>query len=494
MKLIQRIDHPDDVELLKERLSFKDEGIDLFVELEDGSIEILHGLAKLFHAEGLIKTKPFDHSVHVDEHVINRVKAVYDNFTHLDSSFESRQYQIQGSIKSIANAVGLCLIPTGGGKTEVLVSIVRTLEGEVFLVLNDKANTVKQIRRRAVKRGIPEESIGDPTKKSHKNRDVFISTTKSLVNRIEKNDPEVMEIISRVTGLIFDEAHHTPAASWQKIIKACVNIKYFIGFTGTAKYLYEQIRNRPRELLLYGLTGGPVFSVTSSFLRQQGYLAEPFVHYLEYESSRNNYYYNDWRWLEEHKITKCDERNKLAVDVIQDVSKLGLKILVIVSRINHGEELLKRLRKRGIDAVFSSGGGRVAFATESGYITTETVPDPIEYVEKLLNTSLDVVIGSSVYDESADISGVDCGIVMGGGKSETRLLQRIGRSIRKKFKGLNIALIFDFNDRFARVTEVHTKIRRAECESEKYTIIDSYEQMLGLATAISDSRSTTENN
>jgi superfamily II DNA or RNA helicase len=57
-----------------------------------------------------------------------------------------------------------------------------------------------------------------------------------------------------------------------------------------------------------------------------------------------------------------------------------------------------------------------------------------------------VFIASPIFDEGIDVPRVDTVILACGGKSYVKLLQRIGRGMRKKDDGKNELIIIDFID------------------------------------------------
>lgn len=61
------------------------------------------------------------------------------------------------------------------------------------------------------------------------------------------------------------------------------------------------------------------------------------------------------------------------------------------------------------------------------------------------SSSSSITIASSIFDEGIDVKPLDALILAGGGKSQTRALQRIGRVIRP-FDSKKDAVVVDFFD------------------------------------------------
>lgn len=56
------------------------------------------------------------------------------------------------------------------------------------------------------------------------------------------------------------------------------------------------------------------------------------------------------------------------------------------------------------------------------------------------------LIGSTILDVGVDVPSVGLVVLAGGGKAEVAHRQRIGRGLRAKKKGPNVALVVDFDD------------------------------------------------
>jgi len=96
-----------------------------------------------------------------------------------------------------------------------------------------------------------------------------------------------------------------------------------------------------------------------------------------------------------------------------------------------------------------------------------------KYLQQIRDRELDVIIGTSLADEGLDLPALDALILAGAGKSQTRMIQRIGRVLRT-FPGKTEAIVVDFRDPFRYMTK-HYKIRRKMCESEpEFEIIESF--------------------
>ena len=64
-------------------------------------------------------------------------------------------------------------------------------------------------------------------------------------------------------------------------------------------------------------------------------------------------------------------------------------------------------------------------------------------------------------DVGVDVPSIGLVVLAGGGKAEVALRQRIGRGLRAKKKGGNVAYVVDFSDHFNGYLSAHAKTRRA---------------------------------
>lgn len=90
-------------------------------------------------------------------------------------------------------------------------------------------------------------------------------------------------------------------------------------------------------------------------------------------------------------------------------------------------------------------------------------------LEDMKTGKLKVIIATSILDEGVDISGIDVLIHVAGGKSLRQVLQRVGRSLRKKEED-NSTIIFDFLDNTNVFLQRHGEERQEIYEKEQFDI------------------------
>jgi superfamily II DNA or RNA helicase len=144
-------------------------------------------------------------------------------------------------------------------------------------------------------------------------------------------------------------------------------------------------------------------------------------------------------------------RNQKVADVLNVYKKQGVSgILVIVDLLEHGQ-LLSELT--GEQFIFGEAGGRANVYDD---FKTGKIP---------------VLISSPILDEGIDITGIKVVILASGGKSKLRLLQRIGRGMRKQKNKFSCDIV-DFQDEEIGMLKRHTEKRLKVYKDEGFVITD----------------------
>ena len=124
--------------------------------------------------------------------------------------------------------------------------------------------------------------------------------------------------------------------------------------------------------------------------------------------------------------------------------------LVLVNKIAHGEILANSL-----SIPFLSG--------------QSSANERKDAIEKLKAGALSGVVASTIWDEGIDIANIKTVILAGGGKSEIKNLQRLGRGLRLANGKQQLQLV-DFLDQSPHILSNHSKIRRKLWESQGFTV------------------------
>lgn len=151
-------------------------------------------------------------------------------------------------------------------------------------------------------------------------------------------------------------------------------------------------------------------------------------------------------------ITDNEYRNMYIAQLVNLHYMSNRSILVLVTRIRHGNNILKFL---GDDVIFLKG--------------EDDIERRNDVVEKVKTREIRSIIASTIADEGLDLPALDVVIMAGGGTSKTTALQRVGRALRL-YADKVIAYIEEFFDD-AQYLSKHSKDRLDIYKTEPAFII-----------------------
>jgi len=193
-------------------------------------------------------------------------------------------------------------------------------------------------------------------------------------------------------------------------------------------------REDGEDMRIQASLGEIVYQIERRKLIDEGFLSDASVHYISLTNHTNDKF-TEYHDIYEQYITFNDERNQKIVDIVK--ANRNKKILILVSIIEHGNEIQKLLEISDInDSKFLHG--------------------KIKDRDLALDDSL--IIASTIWDEGVDLPSFEVLILAAGGASGIKLTQRIGRVLRPK-KGKH-ADIYDFIDKSRYLSRHYAKRRR----------------------------------
>lgn len=159
---------------------------------------------------------------------------------------------------------------------------------------------------------------------------------------------------------------------------------------------------------------------------------------------------SDYAVIYREFIVANEIRNTLLVQKV--IQSKANSVLILVDRIEHGLTLADAIS----GSVFVSG--------------KDSMADRLDALESLRKGTGSIVIATSIFDEGVDVPAVDLLVLAGGGKGYKRLLQRLGRGMRRK-EGHNVLMVIDFMDMGDIYLRRHSKTRKAVYEAEGFEVI-----------------------
>lgn len=255
---------------------------------------------------------------------------------------------------------------------------------------------------------------------------------------------QTLKYLALVEFVVLEEAHEVGGDSYYRIMDVCKNARYRMALTATPFMRDDQESN----MRLLACTGPVLVKVTEKMLIERGVLAKPYFRYHQVGYSPDRLGIQQMKeksivstklgrgtgWQRAYKLGVIynEQRNRLIIDEAIRAAGLGLPVMILVLQKNHGRLLEKRLSDAGLRASFVFG--------ESSRDARQAA------LNSLRDGKTQILIGSTIMDVGVDVPAVGCVILAGGGKAEVALRQRIGRGLRAKKSGPNVAFVVDFID------------------------------------------------
>lgn len=331
-----------------------------------------------------------------------------------------RDYQLDIIKNALQERRGTLIATTGLGKTMMALGIISCFPSSKSLFLTPTREIMYQTIEVFKKHGFNDISqIGDGIKDV--NGRISVSTYQSF----RTLDPLIVGPMFDI--IVVDEAHiaFEKNSSYEKILSKMV-APVRIGMTATPP------TDRHTSLLLEGLVGPVIGEITWSEGAELKNLADPYLELVTLPQLSSDVFYHNYEDAYRRGIVENKTRNRLAIENAINLSKHGKTSIIFISVIDHGKILYEMAQKAGLACEFVWGN------TDSN--------SRKDAKQALYDKDLDCVIASVVWTLGLDIPTLDAVILAAGGKSEKRLLQSIGRSLRRT-SGKEEATIIDFLDR-----------------------------------------------
>lgn len=319
-----------------------------------------------------------------------------------------RDYQIEIVNNFLNNPQSIVESATGSGKTLITAALSKSVEkyGRSIIIVPNKSLVV-QTEEDYVNLGLDVGVYFGDRKELNKTH--TICTWQSLNNLLKNTkagiaDFTIQDMIEGVVCVMVDEVHQAAAEVLKTLLTGIfshVPIRW--GLTGTVpKAAFDQLS------LLVSL--GPVVGkLAASELQEMGVLAQCHVNIVQLKDKRE---FKDYQ--SELKFLTSDlNRLDTIAKLVGKVNETG-NTLVLVDRISAGKELADRIP----DAVFVSGGTKITERKE-------------EYDEIKTSSNKVIIATYGVAAVGINIPRIFNLVLLEPGKSFVRVIQSIGRGIRK---------------------------------------------------------------
>lgn len=360
-------------------------------------------------------------------------------------------YQLEAVRSALDAERAIIAIPTGGGKTVCAAAILKAFPSLPYTVyFVHKKKLLRQIKADlALHLGLLPEHIGEVGSGVFSPRRVTVVIVQGVYNRL--NNEKVQKLFSRAEVVFFDECHHYKNAGMFVRIANAVDAPRRIALSGTP------FPTRESRLLVEATCGQVVCRISNDELIERGISAKPLVHMIEYKTQDLE---DSWEWHQIYKagIVECAERNVAIVEQICKEIKAGFQVLVLLTHTWHGELLTSLLQAKGVKYVFVHG------KMPSDAIDASQA----KFEEKAVNA----LLATPIFDEGLNIAGVDTLFIGDALKSFRKLLQQLGRGLRKKGKlAPHKVRVFDCLDTHHKKLAKHTLTRIETYERENFAVV-----------------------
>jgi len=319
-----------------------------------------------------------------------------------------RDYQVDIVNNFLKNPQCIQEVATGAGKTIMTAALSKSIEyyGRSIVIVPNKSLVV-QTEADYINLGL-DVGVYFGDRKEYNKRHT-ICTWQSLNNLLKNTkageaEINIKEFIEDVVCVMVDEVHMAKADALKSLLTGPFShIPIRWGLTGTIpKATYEQVS------LLVSL--GPVIGkLSASELQEKGVLAQCHVNIVQ---MKDGVEFTNYQSELKHLLEDEKRLDKIA-QLIDNIKDSG-NTLILVDRVNAGRELVSRLK----DSVFISGETKLTERKE-------------EYDEVKISANKIIVATYGVAAVGINIPRIFNLVLIEPGKSFVRVIQSIGRGIRK---------------------------------------------------------------
>lgn len=266
--------------------------------------------------------------------------------------------------------------------------------------------------------------------------------------------------------VLVSNCHHLKCDTWNQLNGLLKNVDVSLGYSALSidksEIYLSDIRNISYDTsLIVGCTGKVMMHMDPSYYIEKGIIALPMIFRVKHQVELPKDF-DETSWSNLNKVGLMSEsRSEKIVKTLQCFTKYHRKSLVLVSERDYAFKLGEVLAACGL----TSFG--ISFGAGTGYLFKGYLPDnspdyeeidSLEVLDKLSRGEITVVIGTSHIDEGVDLNCLDCLVLSCGGKKDRRIIQRIGRVLRKSKTG-KYAYVVDFTDEGSRVLSRQSRNR-----------------------------------
>jgi len=374
---------------------------------------------------------------------------------------------------------GILQAATGSGKTLMVCQLVGEIKTAPFLFFVMSCDLLRQAHEELSSRlNVPIGMVGDGVVDIQGINVVMVQTaiqalnwknsafnasdyryddednwSDTTVQRTSKGE-EIADLVRSARGFYYDETHHAACRTAQELLEASKNAYWRYGGSATP------FREDGAEKMLKALFGRVLVNVTASYLIQNDYLVKPYIFNVRFDEGADEHLEKsqDKRFgfsqVYKASVTGNAKLHDLTVKIVNHLEKLGVSTLVLVKHYDHGDQLVAR--KPGVPFI----KGTMPAKKRKGIL------------DGLRDGTIRTAVATTLADEGLDVRRLGAVVIAGGGRSITRVYQRVGRALRK-FEGKDKALVFLFQHQCKFLDEHAARVKRILKGEPEFSIIES---------------------
>jgi len=400
------------------------------------------------------------------------------NFPELDfvrGAKEDRRYQNFTVERCLKATRGVIQVATGGGKTTIVAKIIAGAKCHPFLFFvlsRDLLYQAKEDLEGCLNTTVG--MVGDGNIDIQKVTVVMVQTAVKAVRRDDAKAADALDAFKydeedkdwddktadadddakRICGLLraaqgvyLDECHHAAARTVQLVLESTPNAYWRFGGSATP------FREDGADKMIQALFARTLVEISPSWLIRNGYLVKPYIFNINMKNPVTEML--RYGTIYKEKISENQMLHDLVANIATRLESCDIPYLILVQRYSHGDAV--RLLKP--DIPFIKGAQM-------------TRRQRREAIDALRDGGVKGAIATTLADEGLDVRCLGSVLVAGGGKSITRVYQRVGRALRP-FPNKKRAIIFLFHHQCKYLHAHGQRVRSMLKEEPEFVVIDT---------------------
>lgn len=374
-----------------------------------------------------------------------------EGHNHEGEFIEVRDYQVTCINKFLETPRAIEEVCTSAGKTIITAILAMVVED------NLKQRTITIVPSKSLVTQTAEDfnvcgldvGIYYQDKKETTNQHI-ITTWQSLGNLIKSKKADDIEALDNITSnigaVILDECHNGKAATIKKILSGkLAYVGYRWGLTGTIP------KEKHAKQILKCCLGEVIHKLEAKELQDRGFLSTCNIRIIQ---TKDDKHYAEW--TDEKKFLCSDEqRLDLTVKLSTSLGKLG-NTLVLVNQVQQAKYIFEKLKELDMSV-----------SLVHGVVKNQ---DRIDVYKSIQTADNEIIVATyGVASTGINIPRLFNMLVIDAGKSFTRVIQTIGRGIRKA-KDKDHINIYDLCSD-CKYSSKHVKTRMEYYKEKKYPYV-----------------------